>query len=778
MNELIKERTIESYAGYENMDPVKIKAIESRLYQRSLEKKYREKYIKKVIKKKINQQYSYTGREAIATFKDERGDFNWLPSKEGLSIEQWWLDRIFQQRSASKLTKPVPMGCIAVHDNDDKILDDKIREHICDLDIHQEVDFEDDGDGREWILTNVEDLYHELKFFPNSVSDILNNEYFMKLWFEKIKKSKLSYFDKETISEPYRLRPWQDLVVKKMLSSGKKYHQLGLPPRHGKTLDVLDYMKEKVLSGEYDGSKLYLVPTSKSLSSNESFVNDYDRFGFSEYFNIIRDVSLFIEEDRIIDKLLEILPKDSILFLVTDEADLASHTTISVDKINLIKKTFNVVEQIVMTGTGIGKASKIFKDIPYDDINFIYQTYDEMVEMGGEVVERRFWNIQYDIVNDFDEDVLNIRQTIADPAKHEQLAKYVYDWTLNKDFERRLKLVPTDIVMVFFKAKLNKHLKALKETYETMYSDEVKCLILTSEKTSNRKAEKLVKKTLQTMRKNKDERKLVVFSNGMGGRSFSVGKIYRELNFRDSYITSATVQEMARVLTHEEGKDKADIIRIGFTSMEFAEQLYLIENELPSYDKKSYIRIKRYLNNNSFSNWVISENGNWEKIEKIDEDIVSQFIDNICKFSDNTSYIATRLWGEGIKVDEDIVVKKGKKSKTKVLNTSIKKLGKKIRVTKTTGKLTIEDERRLKQYVNIMRCIPSIAKINNIDSVDKLWNNGFEWKKWISISKDLFLENYNNIEVFKEQVDALFRNLIDQEEDFHKDRLDEYCKYI
>ena len=38
-------------------------------------------------KGKINQQYSYTTREAIATFKDKDGNLNWLPSKEGQSIE-------------------------------------------------------------------------------------------------------------------------------------------------------------------------------------------------------------------------------------------------------------------------------------------------------------------------------------------------------------------------------------------------------------------------------------------------------------------------------------------------------------------------------------------------------------------------------------------------------------------------------------------------------------------------------------------------------------------
>ena len=51
MNELIKPLTIESFAEYDKMDPVKRKAIEAQLFKSSQVKKYQEKYIKKVMKK-------------------------------------------------------------------------------------------------------------------------------------------------------------------------------------------------------------------------------------------------------------------------------------------------------------------------------------------------------------------------------------------------------------------------------------------------------------------------------------------------------------------------------------------------------------------------------------------------------------------------------------------------------------------------------------------------------------------------------------------------------
>ena len=154
----------------------------------------------------VNQQYSYTSRGAIVKFKDDRGDFNWLPSKEGQSIEQHWASRISQQRTASNLTKEITLGCFDVFDNDDVKLYEKVREYICDIEFHQGVDFEDDGAGKEWILTNVEDIYHELSFYPTCVSDILNNEEFRMLWYQRIQNSKQSYFKKDqSYNEVYEI---------------------------------------------------------------------------------------------------------------------------------------------------------------------------------------------------------------------------------------------------------------------------------------------------------------------------------------------------------------------------------------------------------------------------------------------------------------------------------------------------------------------------------------------------------------------------------------------
>jgi hypothetical protein len=730
-------------------------------------------------KKNINQQYSYTTFEAISAESQKRnGSFDWLPSKEGQSIEQWWLDRINQQKNASSYTKPIPMGCFGVHENNDTKLDDTIRKYVSTIKYHQEVNYEG---GNEWILTNVSDIYTELNFYPKCVDDIINNPEFMKLWFDRIRASKYAYFkDNELVSKVYKLKEWQQNVVDEMIGSNKTYHILGLAPRFGKTLTVLDYFKRKILNSNYSKDKLWLVPVSKSLSSNSSFFNDYKDFGFSKYFNII-NTSLFVDDEKIIQTLKQQIPLDAKIVLITDEGDLASHTTISIDKIESIKNTFDVVEQIVMTGTGIGKATKIFKGVSIDLINQIYITYSEMVEIGGQVVKRNFINVQYDIKKDFDEDVLNIRQSVDDAANHPQLAKYIGEFTINSGMENRMNLQPTEIVMVFIKPSQNKYLTQLVNVYQTMYSDKVKSLILTGQEgANNRKAENDVKKTYDTMRKNGDNRKLIVFSAGIGSRSFSVSKIYREINFCDSELTSATIQEFARVLTYQETKEVADIIRIGFSPMELAEQLYLAENDVPSYDSSSNERVRMFLMNNSFSNVLISENGNIPKFQTLGNqlDDIGKFLDSVCKFSDSTRYYMTRWVGEGLIIDSE-PVRNSSKSSTKVVNSNLpnNKKSKDTVFKNVKVKITAEDERKLQQYVNIVRCIPSIANIVGMNTISEFLNSGY-WKNYINIDQKLFEQNYNSSEEFKGGVDALFRQNVKKTKEENSQRLVDYMKFI
>jgi hypothetical protein len=336
-------------------------------------------------------------------------------------------------------------------------------------------------------------------------------------------------------------------------------------------------------------------------------------------------------------------------------------------------------------------------------------------------------------------------------------------------------LQETEIVMTFLKPENKKNLNSFVKKFEKMYGDTCVCMILTGDYTTNGNAEKDVKTKLQTMRKNKDNRKLVVFSMGMGNRSFSVSKVYRVVEFIDGDLTSATIQEFSRCLTYEEGKKLADIVRVGFTDMRLAEQLYLIENEIPDYGSNSNKKVKRFLTNNSFATVLVSKDGeiNIEEFGN-DKDDVGEFLDKLCQFVDNTNHITTRLIDENMKVDAGI--ENLKNITTKVVDTSSPK-SKTIKSNKDTRQLSKLNERELRNYVKVTRFIPSIMNRLGYNQIEDFCVS-VDWDKFMSISSLLFLENYHSSEEFKGIVDALVRQYTEKTEEELRIKMYEYLEMI
>jgi len=723
------------------------------------------------MKTKTNNQYSYMTRESVALSMTEKP--GWVLIKDGQTIEQSVEKRVSQQATAARLSTPTIINQFGIDNNDDVKLDDKIRAEIFKTDFHQGYNYVDVGGGREWTYTFVQDIYNKLNMNPTQPDDILNNTLFLKKLGMRIQKSKsqaVSNLLGQSTFKVYKPRAWQQQVVNQMLDSNQKHILLSLSPRFGKTLSVLEFAKKLVENG-IDGNKLYLVPLSKNLSSNTSFVVDYDDFGYIQYYNILRDISLFKDEEKIMEKLSNELPDDSLIIPITDEADLASNTSISISKIKEITSKYQVVKQIVMTGTNIGRAAKILKDVPMKDINYVNMTYTDMLVMGGEVVKRNVINIQYNI-SDFSEDVLNIRQSFEDPKEYETLSEYLYSWTLDSGQEMRYNLQSTEAVMVFVKTKTKKHLNQFGEVFYKKYSDKCEVMIISGDFTTNGKAQEQVQKKLHIMRQNNNNKRLVILSNGMASRSFSVSKIYRTILFGDNLLSYADLQAMSRSLTHEDGKEVADIIRIGFSDFDVASQLFMLENETIDYSEESTKRVSMFLSTSSFANVVIKENGEEIKEELLHNDSsIMEFIDNTTKFTDNTSYMMTKLFGIGIEVDTGR--EKQKSTKTRMVSTSVKKLGESIKPSKS-GKLIKEDERKYRKYINICRCLPSIAGMEGYTNVEDYLNSG-SWK--LDTSKELFEKNYE-IQEFRGQIDALFRNTQHWTIEQHHKRLKEYMKYI
>ena len=133
----------------------------------------------------------------------------------------------------------------------------------------------------------------------------------------------------------------------------------------------------------------------------------------------------------------------------------------------------------------------------------------------------------------------------------------------------------------------------------------------------------------------------------------------------------------------------------------------MLENETIDYSDESNKKVGRFLSTSSFANIVIKDGEvqDYTILGNKQKDIM-EFIDNTTKFTDDTSYMLTKLFDIGIEADTER--EKQKSTKTRMVSTSVKKLKKSIKPSKS-GKLTQDDEGKLRQYINIIRCLPSIA---------------------------------------------------------------------
>ena len=735
-----------------------------------------------------NKLYSYTSlTEAIASLSI---DCKWLRIKQGQTILNTVKGRVKQQDNASTTSDLIVLSEMIVPNNEDVKLDDKVREEQHKQPFFRKYTRYNHEDKRdEWSETRIDDiidLYYPDGFLQFNYDlgqtknvqkfiydELLSHPIFLENINDRIFRSKTVAIKKILNKDTYhniRLRPWQKEVCDEMIAANRKYMLLSLAPRFGKTYLTLEYSKRlaEELAIKYPNKRILLVPASKNLSSNTSFINDYYHGGYNIHgnFDIFENASLFKDEKNIISELKKSVDENTLIVLVTDEADLASHTKISQEKINLINKNFNVIKQIAMSGTGIYKAAKIFKNVPDDEIFFKAINYTELNDYNcDELVKRRFVNIiikpeELYKLTGTTEEFLNIRQTFEDPRTHKSMAKYLTRFIDEPYVDGRLGMDRTEIAMVFVsgaitKKRLNQFVNVFEENNPNLAT-----LIITGDETSNRKAEEMTKEKIDLMYKANDNRKLVLFSRGMASRSFSVAKINRVIVMNDGFITPTFIQETARCLTYDvlkKGPQSADIIRISFEELELAGELFSLENERVDYEVKTLKKALRFLNNSSFTEVILNGSGKvdprtWTDVD--DNDFALALLDAALKFSDNTRYLMTKLNNLGITTDVEGIKTKSK-SKVKTADTSIKNttIGEKKKKAKTTGEK--ENERNLEQYLNLIRTLPYIFVIygDRPKNIEELLN--LSWKD-LAISKKTFKKNLL-IDDFRYQVEAIFR---------------------
>ena len=563
-----------------------------------------------------------------------------------------------------------------------------------------------------------------------------------------------------------QLRPHQKSALSLMVKADKYFNLLNLAPRFGKTYLILEYAQE--MSKKYDN--VVLVVASKSLSSNESFENDAKNV---KYDFVIKSSSLFKKDEMITDSLEDVSDNANVI-LVTDEADIASHTKKSLAKLETIKNKLNIIKQISMSGTGIYKADKIIKGGATKENTFrLNVNYTDLLVNSENMVKRNFINIKMDMkIND---EILNIRQSFSDSRTFPNLVKYIDNFlyrnsNVNIDED-------SQCAMVFVNTETNKNLKNFVREYEVAHPDVHVELVTTSDGHSNRTAQKNIKK-IQNKVGNK---KLVIFSRQMSSRSFSIPEIDTLLIMEDGLVSNASYQKMSRVLTQnkENTKEVGNIIRISFSDLNLAEEVFLVENE--SVESEMTLKIQNFFTYNDFTK-IVFEDGNIVEKSEISDYYAQNpelFLDQLMKFSDNSKYVLGRIAGLGVEVSGDF-----NNSKTKSVTKSDKTKGKDKKTNDNKDKKPgepkeeSEDLKMLEKYSEIIVCIPTVAKqILGVDTLDDLTNVSEQsWDSVLPIDRDTFIRNLE-INGFKDQIESLYR-AYKVENSYTNDKIDQWMSLV
>jgi len=678
-------------------------------------------------KKVKNDQYAYTSESDISLSIDRKDiDKGWILIKNGLTIKQTVEQRVRQQDIASTTSDLVVVSTITCNSPDDK-LDDKIRAYMYKYDKNFQDYKRDSGKKNEWSLVNVNGILRKLKI--KLAIDILKNKEFLK------RLDKLIFNAKKKIIE---LRPHQKDSLKRLVKANMKYNLLSFAPRYGKTYFILEYVR--LLTEKY--SNIILVVASKNLSSNESFLADAK--GYEYPFEILT-VSLFKEENKLIQSLSSVdskLTKKHKVVLVTDEADRGSHTDSSIKVLNHIKNDFNMIKQVVMSGTGIYKADKIFKDIPAKKVYTDVVTYTDLLRQDAKCkksfIVKRNW-IDINLSMGREEGKLNIVQSFADPDKHEFMGEWIDNIIKSQRYGTYSKAI-----MIFCSTKNNNHLKSFFDNFSKAYSDKYETLLINSSTTSNKKAQRDTLEKLNTMSKNRStkDKQLVIFSRQMADRSYSVPDINKVIVMKDGQLSSADYQRFSRALTWEEGKEKADLVRISFEDLTLSADIFLEENPYIVDLNRTQLTetASTFWNYNTFASFDVDEEKNLRTI--YEGEPLDMYLDRVMKRTDNIKRIVGRLYHNYDEYEFDADYKTHKRKITqsnKTKESKYKNNEKKYSDEMSTGVKQLQVE----AYVEALRTIPIVADLSfDIDNMkDLLKVSKDNWDNAFSISHEKFLKN-------------------------------------
>jgi hypothetical protein len=481
----------------------------------------------------------------------------------------------------------------------------------------------------------------------------------IRIWLnEKIRKcaAKLNpNHEKQAVN----LRNVQILVIKKVISALRQNGVVTnfvceLAARIGKTILFLELAK--TMQEEFGHESMFIMAYGVGLSVRTSYkdeIGKYIDFAYlqfidateadaeEQYKQAIADGKMpvvFISLNPEVEAKYEWINKLAGTHIaLLEETDFGTHTDSQVEKVDYILEN-KTVTRINASGTNIGRLAKAFGKNAIDEIISVPYCMVEQDPSIPNVVVRRFYNMLFNpkmnkLLEDFDKDVLpNINKILEKARSQEKFIAAVFQDLLGYQpiYGMNLSQAAGEIInhLMLFVNISKKSMEALAEIIET-HCEEHKVLILNGDYTDNKEAEGLTKEELVRLQNGyyPGRDKLIVITNMMGTRSYSIPEIQACLFMQEGGDVYPYMQKYSRCLTPDEHGIKKfghifdfafDQSKTRYSVMSVAvEAALLIRQKSKTYPEA----VREVLNSVNIKDMV---SGSWINAEEV----IKQFEDN------------------------------------------------------------------------------------------------------------------------------------------------------
>lgn len=412
---------------------------------------------------------------------------------------------------------------------------------------------------------------------------------------EKLRKC-AAKLNPDHVKQEVNLRNVQILVIDKVISALREKGVVTnfvceLAARIGKTILFLELAK--TMQEEFGHKSMFIMAYGVGLSVKTSykdeigkyidftgmqFIDAADADAEEQYTQAMVDSKMpvvFISLNPEVEAKYEWINKLAGTHIaLLEETDFGTHTDSQVEKVDYILEN-KIVTRVNASGTNIGRLAKAFGKNAIDEIISVPYCMVEQDTSIPNVVVRRFYNMLFSsrinkLLEDFDKDLLpNLTKILAKPYSQQKFISALFQdifgyqplYGFNISDQAGEEIKHSMLFVNISKLAMDQLAEVIEKA-----CPEHKVLILNGDYTDNKEAEGLTKEELVRMQNAYYEGrdKLLVITNMMGTRSYSIPEIQACLFMQEGGDVYPYMQKYSRCLTPGFGKKFGHIFDFAF----------------------------------------------------------------------------------------------------------------------------------------------------------------------------------------------------------------------